>query len=72
MVGATYSRTTGQIEEQTDIPDDMPEDETSDVFTDIKFERWRFIVGLEIPLLQGKLKRLEQTEENEDIEENND
>ena len=72
VVGATYSRTTGQIEEQTDIPDDMPEDETSDIFTDIKFERWRFIVGLEIPLLQGKLKRLEQTEENEDTEENND
>lgn len=61
VVGATYSRTTSQIRENTDIPEDGTEDEVSDVFTDIKFERWRFILGLEIPLLQGKMKNLEDT-----------
>ncbi len=59
VLGATYSTTTSRIREETDIPDDIPEDEVSDVFTDIKYERWRFVLGLEIPLLQGKLKSLE-------------
>ncbi len=65
VLGATYSRTTSQIREETDIPDDIPEDEVSDVFTDIKFERWRFVLGLEIPLLQGKLKSFENPGEDE-------
>lgn len=61
VLGATYSRTTSPFEEGVDIPDDILDDGALDFVTNITFRRWRFIVGLKIPLLQGKLN--EQSEE---------
>jgi hypothetical protein len=61
VLGATYSRTKSPFEEGVDIPDDILDDGTLDFVTNITFERWRFIVGLEIPLLKGKLN--EESEE---------
>lgn len=61
VLGATYSRTTSPFEEGVDIPDDIIDDGALDFVTNITFERWRFIIGLEIPLLQNKLN--EQSDE---------
>ncbi len=55
-LGATYSRSTNKISKAPDIPD--MEDEPLSVTTAIGFERWRFIIGLEIPLISKKLKGL--------------
>ena len=55
VLGATYSRTRSPFEEGVQIPDDIIDDGALDFVTGITFERWRFIVGLEIPLLQNKL-----------------
>ena len=62
VLGATYSRTTSPFEEGVDIPDDIIDDGALDFVTNITFERWRFIIGLEIPLLQNKLN--EQSDES--------
>ncbi|UCD62009.1 MAG: hypothetical protein JSV59_05445 [Flavobacteriaceae bacterium] len=61
VLGATYSRTKSPFEEDIDIPDDILDDGALDFVNYITFERWRFIIGLEIPILQGKLN--EQSEE---------
>lgn len=61
VLGATYSRTVSPFKEGVDIPDIILDDGALDFVTNITFERWRFIVGLEIPLFQGKLN--EQSEE---------
>lgn len=58
VLGATYSSTKNTIEDEIDIPDGTPVDVAPDVLTSIKFERWRFILGLEIPLLEKKIKGL--------------
>ncbi len=56
-LGTTYSRSSNQITEAPDIPDGEDNDPLS-LTTAIGFERWRFILGLEIPLIDNKLKGL--------------
>lgn len=58
VLGATYSSTSNTVVDDIEIPDGTPDDGTSDVLTKIKFERWRFIIGLEIPILEKKIKGL--------------
>ena len=55
-LGATYSRTSNRINEAPDIPD--MENQPLSVTTALGFERWRFIIGLEIPLISEKVKGL--------------
>ena len=52
-LGATYSRSSNKIDTETDIPEDG--DDGLSVTTAIGYERWRFLLGLEIPLLQEKV-----------------
>ena len=52
-LGATYSRSSNKINTETDIPEDG--DDGLSVTTAIGYERWRFLLGLEIPLLQEKV-----------------
>lgn len=52
-LGATYSRSSNKIPTDTDIPDE--EDDPLSFTTSIGYERWRFLIGLEIPLLSEKV-----------------
>ena len=54
-LGATYSRSSSRVATDTDIPDEDNDDPIS-LTTAIGFERWRFIIGLEIPLISKKVK----------------
>ncbi|MEN8800061.1 MAG: hypothetical protein ABF293_12470 [Flavobacteriaceae bacterium] len=56
-LGTTYSRSSNQISEAPDIPDGE-DDAPLSLTTAIGFERWRFIIGLEIPLISKKIKGL--------------
>ncbi len=58
VLGASYSSTSSQVDDGPDIPIDGTDPPPNNVVTNIGFERWRFIIGLEIPLLQEKLKNL--------------
>ena len=52
-LGATYSRSSSTIDSDPEFPGD---DELLAVTTRIGYERWRFLVGLEIPLISQKVK----------------
>ena len=52
-LGATYSRSSNKINTETDIPDG--EDDGLSLTTAIGYERWRFLIGLEIPLISEKV-----------------
>ena len=52
-LGATYSRSSSKINTEPDIPDG--EDDSLSLTTAIGYERWRFLVGLEIPLISEKV-----------------
>ena len=52
-LGATYSRSSSKINTETDIPEDG--DDPLSLTTAIGYERWRFLIGLEIPLIAKKL-----------------
>ena len=52
-LGATYSRSSNKINTESDIPEDG--DDGLSLTTAIGYERWRFLVGLQIPLLQEKV-----------------
>ena len=52
-LGATYSRSSNQINTETDIPDG--EDDGLSLTTAIGYNRWRFLIGLEIPLISEKV-----------------
>ena len=52
-LGATYSRSKSKIDTAPEIPDE--DEDPLSLTTAIGFERWRFIVGLEIPLLSEKV-----------------
>ena len=56
-LGATYSRSSKRITEAPDIPDGE-DDAPLSLTTAIGFERWRFIIGLGIPLISDKVKGL--------------
>ena len=69
VLGAVYSRTSSNIEEQPVVPGDDTAPavgEPVDVATEIGVERWRFIVGVEFGLLRKKLEELpEQLQEKQ-------
>ena len=56
ILGASYARTSSKIESTPIIPTDPSTPQTRGITTQISYERWRFIVGLEIPLLLEKVK----------------
>lgn len=61
VLGATYSRTSSDIDDQPDLPggDESPSvGEPVEIATEIGVERWRFIVGIEFNLLRKKLEEL--------------
>ena len=63
VLGATYSRTSSNIDNQPDIPgaDTSPSvGEPVDVATEIGVERWRFVVGVEFSLVRKKLEEIPQ------------
>ena len=53
-LGATYSKSSSRVDSAPDIPDEN--DAPLSVTTAIGFERWRFLIGLEIPLISQKVK----------------
>ena len=53
-LGATYSRSSSRVDSAPDIPDE--DDAPLSLTTAIGFERWRFLLGLEIPLISEKVK----------------
>lgn len=55
-LGATYSRTSNKLDTAPDLPDE--DEDPLSLTTAIGFERWRFIIGLEIPLISEKVKGL--------------
>lgn len=55
-LGATYSRSSNDIETEPDIPDG--EEDQLSLTSAIGYERWRFLVGLELPLISEKVKGL--------------
>ncbi|WP_282080781.1 hypothetical protein [Aquimarina algiphila] len=59
LLGSTYSRTNSEFQQPINFPID-PVDEFEEGISDLQLERWRFIVGLEIPLLNEKLKSLKK------------
>ena len=56
-LGTTYSRSSVKLDDAPDIPDDG-EPEPISITSAVGFERWRFIIGLEIPLISEKVKGL--------------
>ena len=63
VLGATYSRTSSNIDDQPDIPggDTSPSvGEPVDVATEIGVERWRFVVGVEFDLIRKKIEEIPQ------------
>ncbi len=58
VLGTTYSRTSNNLGTQAAPPVDP--DDPIEIVTDIGFERWRFIVGLEFPLLEKKLEEFKK------------
>ena len=55
-LGTTYSRSSNNVSGSPDFPGDDVGGRS--VTTAIGFERWRFIIGLEIPLITSKVKGL--------------
>ena len=56
--GVSYARSGSNIGESSPPPSDQDAFPTPSIATQINYERWRFIVGLEIPLLLEKVKDL--------------
>lgn len=50
VLGTTYSTATGDFSEPIELPTDEIQDEGNGDASQIKYSRWRFIVGLEIPI----------------------
>ncbi len=57
-LGATYSRSSNNIPTDTDIPGFEDQDGPAAITSKIGVDRWRFIVGLEIPLVSQTVKGL--------------
>ena len=58
VVGTSYARSGSDIGTAPDIPIDGGGIQPRNVSTSINYERWRFIIGFEIPLIMNKLKGL--------------
>ena len=58
ILGASYARTGTNIGTAPEIPSEPAQLPLRNIATEINYERWRFIVGLEIPLLLEKVKNL--------------
>lgn len=58
IVGVNYARSGRQIGEAATSPGDQDVFPPRNIATQINYERWRFVVGLEIPLLLEKVKEL--------------
>ena len=58
ILGTSYARTGSKIGTAPEIPEDGTQVLAQNISTQINYERWRFIVGLEIPLLLEKVKDL--------------
>ena len=57
-LGTSYASTGSSIGSAPSIPEDGNQAQPRNIATQINYERWRFIVGLEIPLIMEKLKGL--------------
>ncbi|MEJ2163133.1 MAG: hypothetical protein P8X60_07435 [Robiginitalea sp.] len=57
-LGASYANTRSNIGTAPEIPADGSPNQTRNIATGINYERWRFIVGLEVPLLLDKVKNI--------------
>jgi hypothetical protein len=58
IVGTSYAWSGSRVGTAPDIPGDGQVISPKNISTQINYERWRFIVGLEIPLIKEKLKNL--------------
>lgn len=58
ILGASYARSGSQIGTAPDIPGEGTNIQPRNISTKINYERWRFIIGFEIPLIMDKLKGL--------------
>ena len=58
VVGASFANSSNNIGTSPEIPEDDELIQPRNVTTNIAFERWRFVIGLEIPLILEKLKDL--------------
>ena len=56
-LGATYSRSSVDVDASPDIPD-VGDQSPPSITSAIGYERWRFIIGLEIPLISKTVKGL--------------
>ncbi len=56
-LGTTYSRSTFDVEDAPEIPG-MEDDMAVPFTTAVGVERWRFVVGFEIPLISDTIKKL--------------
>ena len=56
VLGTSYARSGSEVGTAPDIPG--PGIEPRNISTSINYERWRFIIGFEIPLIMNKLKDL--------------
>jgi hypothetical protein len=58
VVGTSYAWSGSQVLTAPDIPGDGQVGNPRSISSQINYERWRFIVGAEIPLIMDKLKKL--------------
>ena len=58
VLGTSYASTGSNIGTAPVIPGDGDQAQPRNITTQVKYERWRFIVGVEIPLIMEKLKKL--------------
>ncbi len=58
FLGSSYARTSGSFGNEPESPGEGAGGSPANLTSKIGFERWRFITGLEIPLLRDKLKNL--------------
>lgn len=58
ILGTSYARSGSEVGTAPDIPVNGPAIEPRNISTSINYERWRFIIGFEIPLIMNKLKDL--------------
>lgn len=58
IIGASYARSRSNIGTAPEIPYEGNQAQPRNITTQINYERWRFIAGLEIPLLLEKVREL--------------
>ena len=58
VLGASYARSGSEVGSAPELPEDGQIPGSRNISTKINYERWRFIVGVEIPLILEKLKKL--------------